>query len=521
MKRKALFALALILFALLCLCACAGQGSDATATEPEGTVVPDTTVDGSAGETEGEPSLFSISGVYYWERDGFGGKFTITINRNGSFSYFEGALSSYIGFGEWDCQDGILTLTESGDSGRVFRFSVEERELVFLSEGSSSFIYVNVGDGDRFYLYDGSKVDDPALGDGRERVVYTYETDYSGEEIKHVYYQKKRVTITSDGDYSETVEWSVPIQGFIPHNTQPIGEGLIAFGPSVDLGTLWLARFTDEGELVWSVRRDRPAFRGEQVALLFEQSDGDLAFVTKGWIAETSGTEYRFTLYGPDGTEKSEFVIGDEPTYKMTGSYSFSRLGDGLLVKEKDGNAIRFSYFSPEGEKEWESAALDLSSEGYATAIEKNECDSPFGSRLWFAVLHVKANVEQPGSVGGEECVPARDWIHEEKLTYNTIPPARLAEYFRETNASALYAYSPETGEIECVRIFEGAISLSLSLDGDTLICDAEYPVELFYSPFTDSFTFYGTLGVTRYRFTAEGELAETVGNVSVKSYRQ
>lgn len=71
------------------------------------------------------------------------------------------------------------------------------------------------------------------------------------------------------------------------------------------------------------------------------------------------------------------------------------------------------------------------------------------------------------------------------------------------------------------MQLFEGAIALTLSLDGDTLICDAEYPVELYYSPFTDSFTFYGTTGVTRYRFTAEGELAETVENVSVKSYRQ
>ena len=359
MKRKGLFALALLLFALLCLCACVGQGSDATATEPEGTVVPDTTVDGSAGETEGEPSLFSISGVYYWERDGFGGKFTITINRSGSFQYREGVFSSNLGIGEWDYRDGILTLTERGDSGNVFRFSVKDRELVFLSEGSSKFMYVNVEDGDRFFIYDEALVDGPKPFGGQEEVVvYTYETGYSDLQIKQVYYQKRRIKLMPDGDYSNTVEWSVPVQDFFPSYTQPIGEGLIAFGHAADpddYGTLWLARFTDEGELVWSVRRDRPAFRGEQGALLFEQSDGDLAFVTKGWIAETSGTEYRFTLYGPDGTEKSEFVIGDEPTFNINGSYSFSRLGDGLLVKRKDGNAIRFSFFSPEGEKEWES----------------------------------------------------------------------------------------------------------------------------------------------------------------------
>ena len=39
--------------------------------------------------------------LYTWEHDGFGGDFTITLYADGTFSYYEGMLSSYIGAGTW------------------------------------------------------------------------------------------------------------------------------------------------------------------------------------------------------------------------------------------------------------------------------------------------------------------------------------------------------------------------------------------------------------------------------------
>ena len=89
--------------------------------------------------------------VYVWEKEGAGGDFTIVLLNDGTYSYYAGPVSSYIGMGKWTVEDGILTMKEIS-SGFMFRFSVKNDELVFISEGSNSFSYVNVEDGDRFLV---------------------------------------------------------------------------------------------------------------------------------------------------------------------------------------------------------------------------------------------------------------------------------------------------------------------------------------------------------------------------------
>ena len=88
--------------------------------------------------------------TYVWEKEGFGGNFTITLNADGTYQYYVGYWSSYIGMGEWKIEDGVLTLTENTGYDLVFRFSVKDGELVYIKEGSSEFMYVTVGDGDKF-----------------------------------------------------------------------------------------------------------------------------------------------------------------------------------------------------------------------------------------------------------------------------------------------------------------------------------------------------------------------------------
>lgn len=88
--------------------------------------------------------------TYLYEKEGFGGEFTIQINDDGTFIYYEGALSSYIGIGSWVLDDDILVLSEGDGDAFVNRFKVDGSDLVFLSEGSSNFMYVKVVDGERF-----------------------------------------------------------------------------------------------------------------------------------------------------------------------------------------------------------------------------------------------------------------------------------------------------------------------------------------------------------------------------------
>ena len=84
---------------------------------------------------------------YVYEKDGFGSDFVINLEEDGSFTYYEGALSSYIGAGEWTVEKDTLILEEKK---RVFTFGVKGDDLIFRQEGSGDFLYVKVSNGDRF-----------------------------------------------------------------------------------------------------------------------------------------------------------------------------------------------------------------------------------------------------------------------------------------------------------------------------------------------------------------------------------
>ena len=91
--------------------------------------------------------------TYVWEKEGFGSDFTVTLNEDGTYLYYAGALSSYIGEGRWTLDSGVVTLAEDKELcgyDNVFRFAAGEGELVFISEGSDDFMYVDVQDGDKF-----------------------------------------------------------------------------------------------------------------------------------------------------------------------------------------------------------------------------------------------------------------------------------------------------------------------------------------------------------------------------------
>lgn len=101
---------------------------------------------GAAGEND-------IAGkTYIYEKEGFGGDFTIKIEEDGTFQYYEGPLSSYIGMGEWSLEGNILCLTDDGETINTFvnYFKFDGNALVFIDEKSSNFMYIKVSDGERF-----------------------------------------------------------------------------------------------------------------------------------------------------------------------------------------------------------------------------------------------------------------------------------------------------------------------------------------------------------------------------------
>lgn len=97
--------------------------------------------------------------TYVYEKGGFGGPFTVTLRGDGSFTYSEGLLSSYIGSGDWELDEDTLILRDTAVPGRSrsYSFLVEDGELVFVKDGSSSFDFIGVSDGERFSPDDGTR----------------------------------------------------------------------------------------------------------------------------------------------------------------------------------------------------------------------------------------------------------------------------------------------------------------------------------------------------------------------------
>ena len=88
--------------------------------------------------------------TFVWEKEGCGGDFTITLNADGTYQYYEGFLSSYIGVGTWTVENDTVILTEQGGQDAVYRFTVKDGALVYAADGSDRFLYVDVQNGDRF-----------------------------------------------------------------------------------------------------------------------------------------------------------------------------------------------------------------------------------------------------------------------------------------------------------------------------------------------------------------------------------
>ena len=95
-----------------------------------------------------------IAGTYRYEGEGFGGDFTITLNADGTYSFYEGALSSYLGGGTWTMDGDAVCLTEENGFDLHFRFTWQGDALVYDAAGSDGFLYVEVSDAERFVRQD-------------------------------------------------------------------------------------------------------------------------------------------------------------------------------------------------------------------------------------------------------------------------------------------------------------------------------------------------------------------------------
>ena len=94
--------------------------------------------------------MTQIAGTYRYEGEGFGGDFTITLNADGTYTFCEGYLSSYLGGGSWDIYCNAVYMTEENGFDLKFMFGVEDNALTYIKMNSDDFPCVKVKDSERF-----------------------------------------------------------------------------------------------------------------------------------------------------------------------------------------------------------------------------------------------------------------------------------------------------------------------------------------------------------------------------------
>lgn len=164
-----------------------------------------------------------IAGTYRYEGEGFGGDFTLTLNADGTYTFYEGAFSSYMGGGTWDIYWNAIDMTEQNGLELRFMLGYAGDTLLYLAAGSDSFPYVQVPDMGKFIRTapePPAETDEPVIRrtDGEEvplsaitEFYYTYESSTFPPD-----YQRYRF-FTQDGAY------------FFAHETRagdhfPLGE---------------------------------------------------------------------------------------------------------------------------------------------------------------------------------------------------------------------------------------------------------------------------------------------------------
>ena len=91
-----------------------------------------------------------IGKIFTYDGQGFGGDFTIEINEDGTFQYYEGFLCSYFGYGTWEIEKGRITLTEENGMETTNTFTIKANNLIWIETESSNFNSVELENGASF-----------------------------------------------------------------------------------------------------------------------------------------------------------------------------------------------------------------------------------------------------------------------------------------------------------------------------------------------------------------------------------
>ena len=115
-------------------------------------------------DATGIENIEDIYGTYARQNDNtLKDYFTITLNSDGTFSYYATMFSSYIGRGSYTVEGNVITLVDdhiptlSGSATCKFLFEYRDGKLIYLASQSDAFMYINPPEGAEFVKAEASE----------------------------------------------------------------------------------------------------------------------------------------------------------------------------------------------------------------------------------------------------------------------------------------------------------------------------------------------------------------------------
>lgn len=252
----------------------------------------------------------------------------------------------------------------------------------------------------------------------------------------------------------------------------------------------WLARVSETGEVLWQTPLGH-GFSMESIVSVLETDGGDWAVVSRGelnWLC--------LSVFGPDGAQKRFYKLD----IGQTGVSNAARLGDGYLVQVvslKSREHARILWL----DGDW-NLLQDVS-------YEAETCDYYITDMAEFAgsvYLSAYAVPRQADPGGRDEIAGVLNAIYTRPDGWE-IPTEELTALLQKNYTALLLICDPAGGDPQTFYSVNGALGDTLTVNGGTLEWEVHGIASAFFSPATSAFSIGGTCAVSRYAFSAEGEL--------------
>lgn len=139
-----------------------------------------------------EKSEEAVSGTYAYEYNEEANidwaDFKITFQEDGTYSYYEGLFSSYLGFGTYSIENGILTMQDDKEAcyDLTNHFRIEGDRIYFIEEGSDNFVYVRVKNGQSFRLTEDTDNGITPIDEETERAINQWAQAFTERDVNTI-----------------------------------------------------------------------------------------------------------------------------------------------------------------------------------------------------------------------------------------------------------------------------------------------------------------------------------------------